>query len=139
MKRLRRTPSYGAVIIEENESGHAVLLIQAHHTWSFPKGHQEEGEAPEETARREILEETGIRAGIDTSFSRTVDSSLPDEKRSVTFFLGSCPEGMPEPVPQPDEVNGAQWTPVHEALTKITFEPDRLVLEDALRHLGIPF
>lgn len=40
-----------------------LLLRNARHgTWSFPKGHLEEGEAPEAGARRELEEETGIRA-----------------------------------------------------------------------------
>ena len=32
--------------------------------WSLPKGHIEQGERPEETAVREIAEETGIRGDV---------------------------------------------------------------------------
>lgn len=40
-------------------------LHRAFKTWQFPGGHVEEGEAPHETAEREVLEETGVRVTID--------------------------------------------------------------------------
>lgn len=36
------------------------LFLRAYNYWDFPKGLVEEGEVPLETARREVLEETGI-------------------------------------------------------------------------------
>ena len=151
MKHGSTIPSYGAVIIQKiNQTpegrpeaqppaggGYAVLMCGGYHGWSFPKGHQEEGELPEETARREVFEETGIRAVIDTSFSRTVGSALPQDRRTITFFLGTCSDGMPVPVPQISEVGNAAWIPVALAPGMIAYEPDRAVFEDAMNYLGI--
>ena len=67
-------PSYGAVVIEKTSAGFMVLVVGGYHGWSFPKGHQEANETPVETARREVLEETGIGVVIDSSFFRTVAS-----------------------------------------------------------------
>ncbi|MBD3304395.1 NUDIX domain-containing protein, partial [Candidatus Woesearchaeota archaeon] len=39
------------LLVKHKEGGH----------WDFPKGHAEEGETEEETALREIYEETGLR------------------------------------------------------------------------------
>ena len=77
MKHRSTVPSYGAIVIEESLTGYVVLMVGGFHGWSFPKGHREQGESPEETAHREVLEETGIAVDIDTSFSRTVHSALP--------------------------------------------------------------
>ena len=128
MKHGSTIPSYGAVIIQKIDpapedraeaqppagGGYAVLMCGGYHGWSFPKGHQEEGELPEETARREVFEETGIRAVIDT-----------------------CSDGMPVPVPQISEVGKAAWIPVALAPGMIAYEPDRAVFEDAMNYLGI--
>lgn len=138
MKHRSTVPSYGAIVIEESPEGYVVLMVGGFHGWSFPKGHREQGESPEETAHREVLEETGIAVDIDTSFSRTVRSALPGDDRTVTFFLGKSPDGPVTPVPQEEEVGEARWMPVEDALGKIFFEPDRRALSDALNYMGIP-
>ncbi|HWH70465.1 MAG TPA: NUDIX hydrolase, partial [Candidatus Sulfotelmatobacter sp.] len=58
--------SYGGVLIDPNGK---VLLREPEghhrgHIWTFAKGRPEPGEAPEETALREVLEETGVRGRI---------------------------------------------------------------------------
>ncbi len=46
--------------------GSKILLLKRNHTetyprtWCLPGGHSEKGERPEETARRELFEETGV-------------------------------------------------------------------------------
>ncbi len=132
-------PSYGAVVIEEASKGHVVLLCTGFRGMSFPKGHIEEGETPVQTASREVLEETGISVTIDESFSRTVKSPVAGDDRSVTFYIGRSTCGTAEPTPQASEVKRAEWTPVREALDAIVFDPDRQVLLDALKHLGIRY
>lgn len=53
--------SCGAVIIRETSSGTLFLMLRAFRHWDFPKGMNEDGESPKETALREICEETTIR------------------------------------------------------------------------------
>jgi 8-oxo-dGTP pyrophosphatase MutT (NUDIX family) len=57
--------SYGGVVI----SGGKVLLLNptndfGGYKWTFPKGRNDPGEAPEETAIREVREETGYECEI---------------------------------------------------------------------------
>lgn len=137
MSNKTTTPSYGAVVIEKKVAGHVVLLVSGYHGWSFPKGHLEPDESPEEAAHREVLEETGIDVLIDSSFSKTVDSALPEDNRTVTFFLGHCPQGTPDPIAQSEEVEKAAWIPVSEALKGIAYAPDRRVLTEALTYLRV--
>lgn len=62
---MRHEKSCGTIIINQNK----VLVIGARDDegklfWSFPKGHQENGETDIETAVRETLEEVGLRTEI---------------------------------------------------------------------------
>ena len=43
--------------------------------WAFPKGHVEKKETEEDTALREIREETGLEVLLDTGFRRAVTYS----------------------------------------------------------------
>ena len=58
--------AYGGVVI--NTEGRVLLREPMDHYkgdfWTFPKGKPEFGESPEQTALREVLEETGYRAEI---------------------------------------------------------------------------
>ncbi|MFO0743713.1 MAG: NUDIX domain-containing protein [Candidatus Paceibacterota bacterium] len=51
------TMKAGSIVL--NEGKILLVTIPDQNNWSFPKGHMEEGETKEYTARREILEETG--------------------------------------------------------------------------------
>jgi 8-oxo-dGTP pyrophosphatase MutT (NUDIX family) len=59
--------SSGAVVFRETPQTEYLLLRYGAGHWGFVKGQIERGEKPEETARRELREETGIReaAAID--------------------------------------------------------------------------
>ena len=51
--------SSGAVLLQHRDPDAGASPNQ----WSLPGGHVEPGESPEEAARRELLEETGLTAG----------------------------------------------------------------------------
>lgn len=123
------TPSCGAIVVQD---GHA-LLVTSGKGLSFPKGHMEAGETPEQTAEREVLEETGIRIQVLAGFRGIVPSSRPGDMRTVTFFLGRSLEGRKTPVPC--EVPEALWVPVPEVESLILFGPDRQLWLDALAYL----
>ena len=56
--------TYGIVIVYAEEENKFLILKSSKpisDLWSFPKGHTREGEKPEETALRELEEETGLR------------------------------------------------------------------------------
>lgn len=127
--------SCGAVIWREAD-GRRQYLLARHNGghWSFPKGHVENGETEEETARREILEETGLIARVDTSFRQTVTYyPKPGIVKDVIFFLAS-PAGGTERA-QEEEISQLAWLSFPEARERITFAADEEVLLAAEEHL----
>ena len=56
--RPEKTKSAGGVVV--NGENRVLVVSQRGDSWSFPKGHIEEGEDAETAARREIYEEAGI-------------------------------------------------------------------------------
>ena len=77
---------------------------------AFPGGHIEPGETTEQTAERELFEETGIRASI---FSRIgwTDDRFEEGMHYVTLFVECTP---PDPKPallEPGRCDGWEWVP----------------------------
>lgn len=62
IQEIVREPTSGGVIFRRDKKGGVeILLIQdSKDRWTIPKGHIEEGETAQETAVREIGEETGL-------------------------------------------------------------------------------
>ena len=74
---MRTEKSCGAVVFRNKNDNIQVLLIRhlngGH--WAFPKGHVEKGETEEQTALREILEETGLAVELDNRYRQVVSYS----------------------------------------------------------------
>jgi len=59
---LKRCPNGSVGVIIENSLGHILLIDRATFPYGYaaPAGHTEIGEAPEDAARREVVEEVGL-------------------------------------------------------------------------------
>ncbi len=132
--------SCGALIFREEEGIRLYLLLHyAGGHWDFPKGHVKAGEGEEETARREISEETGItsldfvpgfREVISYSFRHSTGE--PAQKQ-VAFFLAKSSEKL---VHLSNEHIGFAWLPYAAARKKATYENARRLLEKAEKRLS---
>ena len=83
--------SCGAIVYRKYHGNTEILLIKHINSghWSFPKGHVEGDETEEETAKREIMEETGIDVNLDTTFREIVSySPRKDTQKIVVYFIG---------------------------------------------------
>ena len=123
-------------VIYSMDQGQRLYLIEhmigGH--YAMCKGHVENDESEEETAIREIREETGLRVRLNTSFRETVSYSPADgHMKDVVYFIGTC--DTRETVNQIEEVRDICWLPYEEALQKLTFENDREVLRKAEKWL----
>ena len=57
--------------------------------WSLPKGHMEAGETEEQTALRELWEETGLTAKLDTNRRAAIEYPISHiARKQVVFYLG---------------------------------------------------
>ena len=127
--------SCGAVIWRPTAQGHEYLLAQhGRHHWSFPKGHMEGTETEEQTALREIREETGLTVQLDTSFREVVRySPKAGVIKDVVFFIAVPVSGTEHP--QEGEIRQLGWFTYEEAKPLVTFATDVDVLHAAERYI----
>lgn len=137
LSKIKKEKSCGAVVIKEEQDGIKFLIIKQHDEyWGFPKGHVEEGETEEETAIREIKEETNIDAQIDNNFRKVVTYS-PKEGviKDVVFFIGRATSF--DIVIDPHELMDAKWVNALEARDYFIYQDTINVYEEALKYLGV--
>jgi len=119
--------SCGAIIFNENTE--KVLLVKMHNgNWGFPKGHIESNETKEETAIREVFEETNIKIKIIPNFEREI-KYIPNENtiKKVTFFAGITQEE--NVIVETHEIEDFKWCTYEEALKLVTYKLQKDVLE----------
>lgn len=139
--------SAGAIIFRKEKGILKYLLLhyQSGH-WDFPKGNVEKGEKLEDTARREIKEETGIeeikfvpgfKEWIKYFYKRTPPKFGKGKVgktvfKIVTFFLG---ETKTKKVKISWEHINYKWLPYEEALEQLTFKNAKEILKKANQFL----
>ncbi|HEU4333968.1 MAG TPA: NUDIX hydrolase [Candidatus Eisenbacteria bacterium] len=127
----------GAVaIVPVHENGDVVLLRQFRvaaggEIWEIPAGTREAGEAPARTARRELAEETGLRASRWTKLGAFFTAPGFCTERIAVYLArgleataGGC---------EPDEVLRPRRVPFAEAVRMI----DRGIIRDAKTIAGL--
>ncbi len=132
---MKNEKSCGAVVFRKNGYDTQILLIKhlngGH--WAFPKGHVEAGETEEETAIREIMEETGISVTIDSSYRKVVTySPRRDVIKDVVYFVAET--DCKETVAQASEISQIKWVNMHTAVEHVSYENDKKVLLGAIEH-----
>ena len=107
----------GVVVLKEED----VLLIRRGRPprfgeWSLPGGAQSVGETVQETARREVLEETGVNIQ-NPEFLEVVDSIIKDDDGRVKFhytlidYWANWASGTPQSA---DDAQHAEWVHFHK-------------------------
>lgn len=84
-----------------------VVFEQFSQCWSLPKGHMEAGETEAQTALRELFEETGLTAVLDTGRHATIEYPIsPIARKQVVFFPGQV-SGTPRT--RAGEIESFRW------------------------------
>ncbi len=123
--------SCGAVLYRMTHGEPMYVLVKARH-FGFPKGHVENDETDEQTALREIKEETGVSARLDSRFRREVTYMLPGHKRickKVVLFVAEFDEH--EDPHACSEIKKVVMEPYAKAMQLVSHESLKNVLEEA--------
>ncbi len=100
--------------------------------WSLPKGHIEQGETAEQTAIREVAEETGIRGSVLAALGRIDYWFVTDGRRvhkTVHHYLMRFSGGQLSD----DDVEVAEvaWVPIGELPSRLAYADERRLAEVA--------
>ncbi len=134
---MKKEKSCGAVVYRGKKGEREILLIRHKNGghWAFPKGHVEKGETEEETALREIREETGLKVKLKTDFRHCVTySPKANVLKDVVYFAAKAKSD--DAKAQPEEVLEVQWKTPQDALQTVTYENDREILRAFLEYKG---
>ena len=118
----------GGVVYRRRGSSSEFLLVTSRwdsSVWVLPKGHMESGESPEQTAAREVLEETGVTARI-VEFLGTVRQAPYGEPQEIAYYLMEMVgEGSPT------EARVTRWLAPERAVQQLTYAGASRLVEKA--------
>ena len=129
--------SCGAVVFRDIRGEVRFLLIKNRRSahWGFPKGHIEEGETKEETALREVLEETGIHLTIIEGYESVSRYKIKNRiEKVVSIFVGTTKDTST--VIQQSEIEDYIWLTYDRAMNLLKFENDKTILKSAYEFLN---
>lgn len=134
--RVRTAVAAGGVVMRATEHGREVLLVgrTTDGSWVFPKGTPSAGETPEETALREVREESGLVVRIIRPLGEMEYWFAAGGERVhklVTFFLMEAVGG--DVSLHDHEYDLVRWVTVADARRMLTFDTYRDVLDRAIR------
>ncbi|GAB3683650.1 NUDIX hydrolase [Angustibacter aerolatus] len=137
--------SAGGVVVQHVGDGPQVAVIARRNRagrveWCLPKGHPEGTETLEQTAVREVAEETGITGRVLEPLG-SIDYwfSVPDKRihKVVHHFLLEMVSGDLTIEDDPDhEAIDVAWVPVPQLRERLTFANERRIADLAARRLG---
>ena len=134
--RQKVATAAGGVVLRQGEHGQEVALLGRVNdgSWVLPKGTPGAGETLEETAVREVREETGLDVRILRPLGDMTYSFAATGERVhkiVHFFLMEQTGG--DPSLHDAEYDEVRWVSVPDARRMLTFDTYREVLDRALR------
>ncbi len=128
--------SCGAIVFRKIGDEYRYLVIKNNRSthWSFPKGHVEMGETYEQTAKREVLEETGLHIKIIPGFRETSQYMIQNRiSKSVILFVASTKDT--NTIIQKSELEDYAWLSYDVCMDRMKFDNDRTILTNARNFL----
>jgi 8-oxo-dGTP pyrophosphatase MutT (NUDIX family) len=131
--------SAGGIVVRHTPDGPELLLGRRRRerdgpTWSLPKGTPDADETAEETALREVAEETGLQVRILEPVGDIRYRFVRDGRRIhkvVHYFLMEATGG--ELADHDHEFEEVRWVPLAEAEALMSFPTERDIVARALR------
>ncbi|MEM1551985.1 MAG: NUDIX hydrolase [Candidatus Bathyarchaeia archaeon] len=133
MPKAHRLWASGGVIFRKvnDEFEVALCLKKREKVWCLPKGLIEKGESAEETALREVKEETGLDGEIIDKIGEAHYKFFRKQQyfKIVHFYLLKHVGGLPSN--HGVEVDDVRWFKLSEALRVLAYAEEREILEKA--------
>jgi 8-oxo-dGTP pyrophosphatase MutT (NUDIX family) len=136
-----RERSYGGVVVRGDvESGTAevvAIVPRGKTVLALPKGGADAGETGEQTAVREVREETGVVASVRADLGEVTywyRRSGRAIRKTVRFYLCDYVSGSTDD--HDHEVEEARWVPLREAEAGLAYPGEREMITRAARQLA---
>jgi 8-oxo-dGTP pyrophosphatase MutT (NUDIX family) len=141
LRAARATSAGGVVVSAERERPSLVVGMRRRArdsvTWTLPKGTPHPGESTEETALREVAEETGLEVRIVEPLPSIEYAFAQDGTRirkTVHYFLMEPVGG--DLARHDHEFEAVRWVPFDEAAGLLTFQTERDLVATAAARLA---
>jgi 8-oxo-dGTP diphosphatase len=132
--RLAVIRAAGGVVTRRAPDG-TVEVVLVHRPryddWSLPKGKLEPRESVEDAAVREVEEETGIRCDLGEQLASQRYTDRRGRPKIVHYF--SMTPISVSPWHPNDEIDAVRWIPARDALSLLTYDADRKLVEDVAK------
>jgi len=139
--KISNLVSSGGVVYRRGQAGSLEVALCGRlqsRTWSLPKGTPEEGETIQQTALREVQEETGLEVSVEAElghieykFSRSRE--IVRFHKRVYFYLMSTHGGSMDL--HDLEFDVVKWIPMNEAASTLTHANEAQVIDRAAKAL----
>lgn len=129
---MEKEKSCGAIVYNQNNE----VLVVKHNAghWDFPKGHMEANETEQQTAIREVKEETNIDIELyDNCRYKIHYSPKENVEKTVVFFLAKNLSN--DTHKQDAEIANIGWFKYDEAMEVLTFDEAKKLLKSSYEDL----
>jgi len=123
----------GGILWKETSSGKKIAIIhrERYDDWTLPKGKREPGESWQDTALREVWEETGCQAILGDFIGSTSYTINGHSTPKVVLFWQMTIRKNCEFSPN-DEVDQIKWLSPKKAIKQLTYKDERTILRKAI-------
>jgi 8-oxo-dGTP pyrophosphatase MutT (NUDIX family) len=133
--RTTQTVSAGGIVYRKHDGGYQIVLVgqSDRNTWGLPKGGPLKGESTEETALREVQEETGLIARLVKpldSIEYWFFSRGTRFHKTVHYFLMEAVGG--DLAYHDREYDQVQWFDAQAAVSQASYDNEREAIRQAI-------
>jgi 8-oxo-dGTP pyrophosphatase MutT (NUDIX family) len=123
----------GGIVVQRDGNDASMLLVhRPRGDWTFPKGKAEDGEDDEDTAMREVEEETGLRCTLGAPAGETQYTDAAGRPKVVRYWFMHPMSASRQFTPN-DEIDEVRWCTPAEARRLLSYAQDRELLATLVR------